>query len=57
MLDRNAWWAELWPAGRMLDTPVLLCNAGTTWRMTMKELMHMITEQCADGEKTSLDVL
>jgi len=37
-----------------LTSDVLLCNVGAPWRMTVKELMHTITERCAGGETTSL---
>jgi len=37
-----------------LSSDVLLCNVGAAWRMTVKQSTHTITEQCADGQKTSL---
>ena len=40
-----------------LMSDVLLCNVGAVWRMTVKELTHTMTERCASGKKTSLDVL
>jgi len=37
-----------------LTADVLLCNVGAAWRMTVKKVMHMVTERCASGEKASL---